>query len=37
MQHITKYRTDGKRFATAWTQINILGKRFCLFARTIEL
>lgn len=36
--HITKYSDgNGNKFVTAWSQINLFGKSFCFFVRTIEL
>jgi len=35
--HITKYEEDGIRKATSWTQINVFGKCFCFFKKTINI
>lgn len=38
MKHyITKYQENGKRYATSWLQINILGKAICFWQKTIEI
>lgn len=35
--YITKYKSDGKRLATSWIQLNLFGKAFCFNTKTIEL
>ena len=35
--YITEYEEDGKRYAEAWFQINLLNWCFCLSKRKIEL
>lgn len=35
--YLTKYRADGKRFATSWLQINLFGKALCFNQKTIEI
>lgn len=36
MKHyITKYTENGKRYAEAWTQVNLFGKCFCFNRRRI--
>jgi hypothetical protein len=35
--YLTKYRANGNLYVTAWFQINVLGKKFCLWKRTIEI
>lgn len=35
--YITKYGSDGKRFATSWIQLNIFNKAYCFFQKTIEI
>ena len=40
MKHyITEYTTpeNGKRYATAWLQLNVFGKIFCFSVITIEI
>lgn len=35
--YITKYKTNNKRYAEAWIQINIFGKVFCISRKIIEI
>ena len=35
--YLTKYISDGKKFATSWLQLNIFGKCFCFSKKTINL
>ena len=35
--YITKYETDGIRYAEAWTQINLFGKCFCIWKKKIKI
>lgn len=38
MKHyITKYEENGKKYAEAWVQINILGKCFCIWKKKINI
>lgn len=36
-RHITKYRANGKRYATSWTQVNAFGRNLCFGQKTIEI
>lgn len=36
-RHTTKYEANGKRYATAWDQLNKDGKIFIFNQRTIEI
>ena len=35
--YLTKYKTDGKKFATSWLQLNIFDKCFCFSQKTISI
>lgn len=35
--YLTKYVTDGKRYATSWIQMNLLGRVWCFSKRVEEL
>jgi len=35
--YITKYTENGKRYAEAWIQINILGLSFCISKRKLKI
>lgn len=35
--YITKYESNGKRYAEAWFQVNIFGKGYCFLKRKIEI
>lgn len=35
--HLTKYETNGIRFAESWLQVNLFGKCYCFSKRTITL
>lgn len=38
MKHyITKYQSQGKKYATSWLQINLFGKAICFNIKEIEL
>ena len=36
-QKTSKYRTEEGQFVTSWIQLNILGRKFCFFKKTIHL
>lgn len=35
--HITKYGTEGKRYAESWLQLNLFGKCYCFSKKRIEI
>jgi len=35
--YITKYETEGQRYAESWIQINVFRKSFCFSRRKIEI
>lgn len=38
MKHyITRYEENGKKYAEAWIQINVLGKAFCFWRVKIKI
>lgn len=35
--YITKYESNGKKYAESWLQVNIFGKVYCFSIKRIEL
>ncbi len=35
--HITKFRSDGIRYAASWIQVNIFGKVFCFSYKKVAI
>lgn len=35
--YITKFKENGKRYATSWFQINLFGRAYCFNIKKIEI